>query len=786
MSLPEALAPMAQYAQWINWVEVPSEPKPRKVPTCVVTGASINPHDPSQWMTYERAAELVERVPGAKLGFVFAETDPFFFIDLDEPPVNGQWSEHTKSVLARFPGAAVEVSNSGKGLHIIGCADLLPDRRNKFGNPQIEFYQTKRFMALGRDAIGNAWLNWTDALKEFIPIGQTTGAELSDGPCDGWNGITDDDRLIAAMLASRGSANVVFGVRAHVADLWNADADKLAIMFPDPSGTRGFDHSSADAALMSHLAFWTGKDAARMDRLFRRSALMRDKYERRSDYRRDTIGGACGAVRAVYTAGDPETHVASPVTTQGPSESVDAPLEAMDAEGTSYLTTGQQKRFFQGCYYVRDRHRIFVPDGSLLKSEQFNAIYGGYDFQMSPDNTKPTKKAFEAFTENRAVRFPKVEGICFRPAQGRVVAEGQFKMVNLYVPAEIKRAEGDPTPFLNHVSKLFPDDNDRAIIMAYMAAIAQYPGAKFQWSPVIQGGEGNGKTLLMRVVEAAVGTRYTHYPSAENIHNEFNAWVEGTIFAGVEEIYTRDRREIIDKLKPLITNNRLEVQPKGVDQYTGDNFVKFIMCTNHRDAIIKTRDDRRYAVFFTPQQTLSDIQRDGMGGDYFPNLYRWLDHEHGYAIMANYLHTYEIPDALNPATNLHRAPETSMTDQVIEESRGGIEMEILEAVESESVGFRQGWISSHVLDDMQSWKRLGRSKRREILQALGYEPHPALNQSRATCKIPFEGNKRPTLYCKVGCLAYGIVDPNAATSAYMKAQGYADAAPVLTMANDNK
>ena len=34
--------------------------------------------------------------------------------------------------------------------------------------------------------------------------------------------------------------------------------------------------SEADLALCNHLAFWTGRDAARMDRLFRTSGLMRE------------------------------------------------------------------------------------------------------------------------------------------------------------------------------------------------------------------------------------------------------------------------------------------------------------------------------------------------------------------------------------------------------------------------------------------------------------------------------------------------------------------------------
>src|SRR5213076_1210871 len=42
--------------------------------------------------------------------------------------------------------------------------------------------------------------------------------------------------------------------------------------------------SEADLALCSFLAFWTNGDAARMDRLFRRSGLMRDKWkEQRGD-----------------------------------------------------------------------------------------------------------------------------------------------------------------------------------------------------------------------------------------------------------------------------------------------------------------------------------------------------------------------------------------------------------------------------------------------------------------------------------------------------------------------
>lgn len=761
MSLSQALEPMGHYNQWINWMEVPASPKSRKVPCSPLTHSAIDPHDPANWMTYDDAAST-----GLNIGFVFTEADPFFFIDLDEPPVNGEWSDHSKAILAQFPGAAVEVSTSGKGLHIIGCASYLPNRRAKWKTESgvtVEAYQSRRFMALGSNAIGDVWLDWTNTLDSFIPQKDDDTADLartSDGPVDEWDGIRDDDRLVEAMLRARPSAAVVFSGKASISDLWTANEDALGVSWPDPSGTKKYDASSADAALMTHLAFWTGKDYERMDRLFRRSGLMRDKYEKRADYRRDTIAGACGKVSNVYTKGDP----------------LHRDDNAEPSSVGAYMTFSDQKKHFEGCVYVRDRHRIFTPDGSLVKPEAFNIMYGGYQFQMATDNAKPTYKAFEAFTENRGIKFPKAHNTCFRPEHepGSIIKDGRFDLLNLYVPAVVERKSGDISRFTEFVSKLLPDADDQSIVYAYIASLVQNPGSKFQWTIVLQGAEGNGKTALLKCIEHAVGRQYTHYPAAKDLANQFNAWVDKTLFAGVEEVYTADRREVIDALKPLITNSRVEIQYKGVDQTTGDNRVNFVMCTNHRDAITKTVNDRRYCIFFTPQQTYADIVRDGMGGDYFTELYDWLNGG-GYAMVAEFLHTYPIPDELNPATKLHRAPVTSTTSQVIEESRGNIENALIEAIGNEQPGFCGGWISSHALDNFFRSYRIGFQKRKELLESLNYVLHPALNQGRSTMKIPYEEGKRPKLYVLQGSLPFQITDATNATMNYMKCQGYGEA-----------
>src|SRR5262249_45728386 len=65
----------------------------------------------------------------------------------------------------------------------------------------------------------------------------------------------------------------------------------------------GGDDSRADEALCFLLAFWCRKDAAQIDRLFRRSGLMRPKGDEKrgqQTYGALTIGKACTLVSRVY------------------------------------------------------------------------------------------------------------------------------------------------------------------------------------------------------------------------------------------------------------------------------------------------------------------------------------------------------------------------------------------------------------------------------------------------------------------------------------------------------
>ena len=312
-ALPAAFSAFSAFNQFILWRAVPKNDgtgKVDKLPVNPHNGAISDAHDPAIWLPADQALPAAAQ-QGLGVGFVFTANDPFFFFDIDdclEP--SGAWSDWANYLCGAFAGAAIEVSQSGKGLHIFGRGTPLLDCRCKARDERglplpFDLYTSQRFAALtGSGAMGDAGMDHTPALQAvsaaYLSPGSTqAGADWTTEPCEGYGGPADDDELLAKMLRSK-SASSVMGGRASFADLWERNEEVLGANYPHDQGLEIFDHSKADAALCQHLAFWTGKDCERMERLFRRSGLFRGKWEDREAYRQSTILLTVGRQEDVY------------------------------------------------------------------------------------------------------------------------------------------------------------------------------------------------------------------------------------------------------------------------------------------------------------------------------------------------------------------------------------------------------------------------------------------------------------------------------------------------------
>jgi hypothetical protein len=776
--LPKALQALGNFNQFIVYVLSPSKTrvgKTDKFPIDFRNGQIANAHDPNIWLSAPFAIACAKGF-GANygVGFVFTESDPFWFLDIDDclDANTNDWSATAKNLVAAFPGAAVEVSSSGRGLHIIGSGQS-PSHSCKNAALKLEFYTTGRFVALtGTYAQGDAALDCSVVLpwlvdNYFIQKTNSNQTDWTDHPCEGWKGNTDDHELISRALRSQSSRSV-FGGGIAFKDLWEANVEALARAYPDPNRECGYDESAADAGLAQRLAFWTGNDCERMKRLMLQSALSRDKWNR-EDYLPRTILGACGRQLEWLNDKSPQDIVKSEQT-QGQKP------RASRVTGTTFLNIEQQQDIFEGCVYIADDHKILVPGGYTLNPERFKVMYGGYSMPMDIGNERVTRNAWEAFTESQALRHPRADTSCFKPdlAPGEVIIKDGQRLANIYWPVTTPRVQGDPSRFLWHIEKLFPDPTDQAIILSYLAALIQHKGVKFQWAPLIQGVEGNGKTFFTRCIAYAIGDRYSHFPKAAEIASKFNDWLYAKIFIGVEDIYVHDSKyEVMETLKPMLTSERQEIEPKGGAKLTRDICANFLINTNHKDGLRKTQNDRRFAPFYTAQQSVADLKRDRMLGEYFPELYNWAIRTQGFAIIADYLENYAIPYSLNPATGCKRAPITSSTEAAIEHGMGGIELEIQEAMEQGVPGFKNGWVSSMALDKLlirlHAGRRIPINKRRELMQSLGYDIHPNLKEGRTTGIVQPDGGK-PRLYIKMDHKDNNLMGASEIAKAYSEAQ----------------
>lgn len=288
----------ATFLSYRQFILVKTLPKPgggtEKVP-CNVRGIKINAHDPASWLTADDALTLANQ-NGLHVGFVFTGADPFFFIDLDYAWDGARWSDMANDIFARFPGAAVEVSNSGTGCHIFGAGSSPPHKSVvTSSHGKLEFYTEGRFVLIPPGEVwGDARLDFTAALGAFVSAYGLTPDPLPDvafdhdGPQgDATSAQYSDDELLAIFARIRGGA-VRFGDKISGWQLFTADRAALCATYPEPSRAdgAGFDWSQADGALLCHLAFMTGNHRSRMWDLFRRSALYRpEKYEGKGFYR---------------------------------------------------------------------------------------------------------------------------------------------------------------------------------------------------------------------------------------------------------------------------------------------------------------------------------------------------------------------------------------------------------------------------------------------------------------------------------------------------------------------
>jgi putative DNA primase/helicase len=261
--------------------------KYRKMPINPRDMEPAKSNDPTTWTDYETAVRAAEECDG--IGFMFSNS-PYFGVDIDGVRDEiERYKAGEDTIIAEFVDTLqsyTELSRSGNGIHII-CRGKLPPSGRRKGN--VEMYENGRFFVMtGNIAAEYADISdCTEAIKvlheKYIGGGTSPSSSPALPPAE--LALTDSELLDRAKNAKNG---------AKFARLYAGDISGYT------------SQSEADMALCNHLAYWTGCDAERMDRMFRGSGLFREKWLREQSgttYGALTIQKAILDCRNVYTPG---------------------------------------------------------------------------------------------------------------------------------------------------------------------------------------------------------------------------------------------------------------------------------------------------------------------------------------------------------------------------------------------------------------------------------------------------------------------------------------------------
>lgn len=405
-----------------------------------------------------------------------------------------------------------------------------------------------------------------------------------------------------------------------------------------------------------------------------------------------------------------------------------------------------KKVWFKNCYFVESEGRIFTSSGRFMNQIQFNGRYGGKEFTIKSAGQKLTDNPWKAALSGVDWSIPKVDHCRFLPQEPTfsiIMDDLGRKGLNTYIPAKIKSVQGDVSKWKDYLSRVFNTPEDVKIFEDYIAHCIKYPGYKIPWSILLQSTKGVGKQMIGDVLKHSIGELYTYQPDAEELVSgvsQFNGWMRNKLMILVDEVRVGDRNELMNGLKTIITDRRIAVESKGVDQQMEDNVANWIFFSNFKDAFPIDENERRYCIFYSKLQSALQLEEAGMDKAYFDSMYDWLECEQGFEKIAWYYLHYPVEKGSLP----HRAPHTSSYEEVLRIGRSPLRVILDDKIEAEERGFRGGYVSfvmfQKAVADSSMRTKPAEHTLKAILEGRGYH-----ELGRTIKPIPGEDLTHPSL-----------------------------------------
>lgn len=301
-NIPEELK---QLNRWVCWRLEERNGKPTKVPYNPKTGGKAMANNSGTWSNFSTAVAAVQKFDYVGIGFMF-NGDGILGVDLDHCHEGNNLTDSAKDII-NILDSYTEYSQSGEGIHII-CRGKLPEGKRR--KETVEMYETGRFFVMTGKVLDDAHMDVEERTAELQQVHRKyvhveEKKTTSSAPVQI---LLSDDEIIRKASSAKNGSRFKSLLDGSWKGLYNSQ-------------------SEADMALCNLLAFWTGNDSSAIDRIFRRSGLYRDKWDKRhgpDTYGNMTIAEAIAKSDKVYTPPvqkeKPKPEIKEPALLKNPDE----------------------------------------------------------------------------------------------------------------------------------------------------------------------------------------------------------------------------------------------------------------------------------------------------------------------------------------------------------------------------------------------------------------------------------------------------------------------------------
>lgn len=576
------------------WKYIPDKDgkKPKKVPYNPLTKRAGDSSDKTTFASFE---ETIRAFDDSFDGIGMGIFDGNSAIDIDDCFVNGKPDLRAQDIISTM-NCYYELSPSETGLHFYY-------KTHDFGYDKDKYYINKR----NRDDPSKGLEVYiSDTTSKFITVtgkgfnhcdmvdrtaevqlildkymrgkDSTQASNIESKPVN----LSDDEIIQIASNASNG---------AKFRALWSGDSTGY------PS------ESEADLALCNMLAFYTGRDPERMDRMFRQSGLIRSKWDRRqagTTYGKITIGKAIKNCTDVYRASQGGESVSDElaqfhVMKDGKPTAVihNAIFEHIKQTEHVFVLSGIPY-IYRGGVYVKDE------SGAKLKTLIRKCIY--------PSLIKSTtvKNIFDLFLQDSDIemsdtkinQYPShwinFQNGYYDPKEKRMIPHDYRHYAINQIPHEFNPDKcpqgGKMQEWLEFIC---PNPEDREMLLQYIGLCMTRDTSQEKFLFIVGLG-GSGKSTLVNLIELIIGWDNISNIALEELQNRFASW--GMAYKLINSCADLKISVFEDTslLKKILGEDSMRAEPKGKNAFSFRPYARQIFSANELPIICNERTNAVY------------------------------------------------------------------------------------------------------------------------------------------------------------------------------------------------